>query len=135
MPFLGSRAQTICRNLDGRPSARSERGIIRLLAFDYIYFRLDFYFRFHYLVKRQKRKSIGDSVLYFGDHVELNHEAIVPGVPHDPSVAGLTWFGFSGYRGLGEPLFTRTNSTNQDIQTHGTFSWVQGKPVSTLESD
>ena len=54
----------------------------------------------------QKRKSAGDSVLYFGDRVELSHEAIVPRVPHDPSVAGLTSFGLIGYRGLGEPPFT-----------------------------
>jgi hypothetical protein len=50
-------------------------------------------------------------VLYFGDRAELSHEAIVPGVPHDPSVAGLTRFGLSGYRGLGEPPFTSAKST------------------------
>jgi hypothetical protein len=47
-----------------------------LLAFNYGYFRSHFYFRLDYLVKRKKRKSAGDSVLYFGDHVELGHEAI-----------------------------------------------------------
>lgn len=47
-----------------------------MLAFNYGYFRSHFYFRFHYLVKRKKRKSVGDSVPYFGDHVELSHEAI-----------------------------------------------------------
>jgi hypothetical protein len=55
-------------------------------------------------------------VLYFGDRVELSHDSIVPGVPHDPSVAGLTSFGLSGYRGLGEPPFTSAKSTSQDIQ-------------------
>jgi hypothetical protein len=74
-------------------------------------------------------------VLYFGDHVELSHEAIVPGVPHDPSVAGLTWSGLSGYRGLREPLFKLTNNTIEDIQTTDTFSWVHGKHVVNLESD
>jgi hypothetical protein len=70
----------------------------------------------------------------YGPHF-LSPDLQVPGVPHDPSVAGLTWFGFSGYRGLAEPLFTPTKSTNQDIQTNDTFSWVHGKPVVNLESN
>ena len=74
-------------------------------------------------------------MLYFGDHIESSPEVIVPGVPHDPSVAGLTWFGLSGYRGLGEPLFTSTKNTNEDIRTNDTFSWVHGKHVVNLESD
>jgi len=56
----------------------------------------------------------------------------VPGVPNDPSVAGLTWFGFSGYRGLGEPLYTPTKSTSQDIQLNDTLSLVHGKHVLKL---
>ena len=50
-----------------------------------------------------------------------------PGVPNNPSINGLTWFGFSGYHGLGEPLFTPTKSTTQDIQLNDTLSFVHGK--------
>jgi hypothetical protein len=56
-------------------------------------------------------------------------ELQVPGVPNDPTVAGLTRFSPSGYRGLGEPLFTPTKSTSQDIQINDTMSWVHGKHV------
>lgn len=51
----------------------------------------------------------------------------VPGVPNDPLVNGLTWFAPSAYAGLGEPLFTPTRSTSQDIQLNDTLSWVHGK--------
>ncbi len=50
-----------------------------------------------------------------------------PGVPNNPSINGLTRFGFSGYHGLGEPLFTPTKSTTQDIQLNDTLSFVHGK--------
>ena len=50
-----------------------------------------------------------------------------PGVPDNPSVNGLTHFGFSGYRGLGEPTFTPTKSTSQVIQISDTISYVRGK--------
>ncbi|MGH9514420.1 MAG: TonB-dependent receptor domain-containing protein [Terriglobales bacterium] len=50
-----------------------------------------------------------------------------PGVPNNPFTNGLTWFAPSGYRGLGEPLFTPTRSTSQDIQLNDTLSWVHGK--------
>ena len=50
-----------------------------------------------------------------------------PGVPNNPSINGLTWFGFSGYHGLGEPLYTPTKSTTQDIQLNDTLSYVHGK--------
>jgi hypothetical protein len=50
-----------------------------------------------------------------------------PGVPNNPFINGLTWFGFSGYHGLGEPLFTPTKSTTQDIQLNDTLSFVHGK--------
>ena len=53
----------------------------------------------------------------------------VPGVPNNPSINGLTWFGFNGYHGLGEPLFTPTKSTSQDIQINDTLSYVRGKHV------
>jgi hypothetical protein len=49
------------------------------------------------------------------------------GVPDNPSINGLTWFGFSGYAGLGEPLFTPTKVTSQDIQINDTLSFVHGK--------
>ena len=51
----------------------------------------------------------------------------VPGVPNDPLVNGLTWFAPSAYAGLGEPLFTPTRSTTQDIQINDTLSIVHGK--------
>jgi hypothetical protein len=51
----------------------------------------------------------------------------VPGVPNNPLVNGLTWFSPSGYNGLGEPLFTPTTVTSQDIQINDTLSWVHGK--------
>src|SRR5581483_4460688 len=51
----------------------------------------------------------------------------VPGVPNNPSVNGLTWFGFSGYQGLGEPLYTPTKLTSQNIQVNDTLSFVHGK--------
>jgi hypothetical protein len=51
----------------------------------------------------------------------------VPGVPNDPLVNGLTWFAPSAYAGLGEPTFTPTRSTSQDIQFNDTLSFVHGK--------
>ena len=51
----------------------------------------------------------------------------VPGVPNDSLVNGLTWFAPSAYAGLGEPLFTPTRSTSQDIQINDTLSLVHGK--------
>jgi len=51
----------------------------------------------------------------------------VPGVPNDPLINGLTWFAPSAYAGLGEPLFTPTRSTSQDIQINDTLSIVYGK--------
>lgn len=50
-----------------------------------------------------------------------------PGVPNNPSINGLTHFGFSGYRGLGEPTFTPTKSTTQVIQISDTISYARGK--------
>ena len=51
----------------------------------------------------------------------------VPGVPNDPLINGLTWFAPSAYAGLGEPTYTPTRSTSQDIQVNDTLSWVHGK--------
>jgi hypothetical protein len=51
----------------------------------------------------------------------------VPGVPNDPRINGLTWFAPSAYAGLGEPTFTPTKSTSQDIQLNDTLSLVHGK--------
>jgi len=51
----------------------------------------------------------------------------VPGVPNDPSINGLAWFAPNGYAPLGEPLYTPTKSTSQDIQFNDTISWVHGK--------
>jgi Carboxypeptidase regulatory-like domain/TonB dependent receptor/TonB-dependent Receptor Plug Domain len=67
----------------------------------------------------------------YGQHFPSS-DLQVPGVPNDPSVAGLTWFGFNGYRGLGEPLYTPTKSTSQDTQLNDTLSWVHGKHVIRL---
>lgn len=53
----------------------------------------------------------------------------VPGVPNNSAINGLTWFGFSGYHGLGEPLYTPTKMTSQDIQINDTLSYVHGKHV------
>jgi hypothetical protein len=46
--------------LHGCSPARSEHDIIRMLAFNYEYFRSHFYFRFRYLVKRKHPKSVVD---------------------------------------------------------------------------
>jgi hypothetical protein len=51
----------------------------------------------------------------------------VPGVPNNPLINGLAWFAPSAYAGLGEPLFTPTRSTTQDIQINDTLSIVHGK--------
>ena len=51
----------------------------------------------------------------------------LPGVPNDPLINGLTWFAPGAYAGLGEPLFTPTRSTSQDIQINDTLSIVHGK--------
>lgn len=51
----------------------------------------------------------------------------VPGVPNNDLVNGLTWFAPGGYAGLGEPLFTPTRSTSQDIQVNDTLSYAHGK--------
>jgi hypothetical protein len=51
----------------------------------------------------------------------------VPGVPNNPLINGLTWFSVDGYNGLGEPLFTPTTITSQNIQINDTISWVHGK--------
>ncbi len=51
----------------------------------------------------------------------------VPGVPNNASINGLTWFGFNGYNGLGEPLFTPTKMTSQAIEINDTLSWVHGR--------
>ncbi|MGP8094580.1 MAG: carboxypeptidase regulatory-like domain-containing protein [Candidatus Sulfotelmatobacter sp.] len=56
----------------------------------------------------------------------------VPGVPNDPLVNGLTWFDPSPYAGLGEPLYTPTRSTSQDIQINDTLSIVHGKHLIKL---
>ena len=56
----------------------------------------------------------------------------VPGVPNDPFTNGLTWFAPSAYHGLGEPLFTPTRSTTQDIQLNDTLSFVRGKHLIKL---
>jgi len=51
----------------------------------------------------------------------------VPGVPSNPTINGLTWFSVDGYNGLGEPLYTPTTVTSQDIQINDTVSWAHGK--------
>lgn len=51
----------------------------------------------------------------------------VPGVPNNPLTNGLTWFSPSTYAGLGEPLYTPTRSTSQDIQINDSLNWVHGK--------
>lgn len=56
----------------------------------------------------------------------------VPGVPNNPLINGLTRFSPAAYSGLGEPLFTPTRSTTQDIQVNDTLSWVHGKHLLRL---
>jgi hypothetical protein len=56
----------------------------------------------------------------------------VPGVPNDPLINGLTWFAPSAYAGLGEPGYTPTRSTTQDIQINDTLSIVHGKHLIKL---
>lgn len=51
----------------------------------------------------------------------------VPGVPDNSMTNGLTWFAPGAYAGLGEPLFTPTRSTSQDIQINDSLSLVHGK--------
>jgi len=56
----------------------------------------------------------------------------LPGVPNDPLVNGLPWFAPSAYAGLGEPTYTPTRSTSQDIQINDTLSLVHGKHLLKL---
>ena len=51
----------------------------------------------------------------------------VPGVPNNPLTNGLTWFAPGAYAGLGEPLYTPTRSTSQDIQINDSLNWVHGE--------
>ena len=87
--------------------------MIRLLAFNYDYFRSYFYFRF----RLSERK--GESVPCFGDHVELSHEAI----DFSSTVCG----GKSGRY----PVHALESRPSQGIQINDT--WVRGKPVVSLE--
>ncbi|MBV9343276.1 MAG: TonB-dependent receptor, partial [Acidobacteria bacterium] len=56
----------------------------------------------------------------------------MPGLPNNPLTNGLTWFAPNGYHGLGEPLFTPTRSTSQDIQINDTLSYIHGKHLIKL---
>jgi outer membrane receptor protein involved in Fe transport len=51
----------------------------------------------------------------------------VPGVPNNSTINGLTLFGPSGYKRLGEPGYTPTTSTSQEFQYGDTLSIVHGK--------
>jgi hypothetical protein len=51
----------------------------------------------------------------------------VPGVPNNATVNGLTLFGPSGFKRLGEPGYTPTTSTSQEFQYGDTLSIVRGK--------
>ena len=50
-----------------------------------------------------------------------------PGVASNPLIDGLTLLQPSGYQRLGEPGYTPTRSTTQDIQINDTLSFVHGK--------
>jgi len=50
-----------------------------------------------------------------------------PGVASNPLINGLTLLQSSGYQRLGEPGYTPTRSTTQDIQINDTLSLVHGK--------
>lgn len=50
-----------------------------------------------------------------------------PGVASNPLINGLTLLQPSGYQRLGEPGYTPTRSTTQDIQINDTLSLVHGK--------
>jgi hypothetical protein len=50
-----------------------------------------------------------------------------PGVANNPLINGLTLLQPSGYQRLGEPGYTPTRSTTQDIQLDDTLSFVHGK--------
>ena len=50
-----------------------------------------------------------------------------PGVASNPLIDGLTLMQPNGYRRLGEPGYTPTRSTTQDIQLNDTLSLVHGK--------
>jgi len=50
-----------------------------------------------------------------------------PGVPNNPLINGLTLMQPNGYRRIGEPGYTPTRSTTQDIQLNDTLSFVHGK--------
>ncbi len=64
----------------------------------------------------------------YGQHYPPT-ELQFPGVPNNPSINGLTYFGFQsgGYHALGEPTSTPTRSTTQAIQISDTISYVRGK--------
>jgi Carboxypeptidase regulatory-like domain/TonB-dependent Receptor Plug Domain len=51
----------------------------------------------------------------------------IPGQPNDPSINGLATFAPSGYRRVGEPLYTPTKSVSQQFILNDTFSWIHGK--------
>jgi hypothetical protein len=53
---------------------------------------------------------------------------LVPGVPNDPSLNGITLFQISGgFRRVGTPGYSPTTSTSQEIQYGDTVSLVHGK--------
>ncbi|MGH9433306.1 MAG: TonB-dependent receptor domain-containing protein, partial [Terriglobia bacterium] len=72
------------------------------------------------------RKHYDDNVPAYGQHYPPP-SLQVPGVPNNPSINGLTWFGFNLYHGIGEPTYTPTLSTSQEFQINDTLSIVRGK--------
>ncbi len=62
----------------------------------------------------------------YGQHYPPSNLQL-PGVPNNPLINGLTRFAPSGYQRLGEPGYTPTRSTSQDIQFNDTLSYIHGK--------
>ncbi|MFL6353399.1 MAG: TonB-dependent receptor domain-containing protein [Bryobacteraceae bacterium] len=72
------------------------------------------------------RNHYDDNIPAYGQNYPPEGLA-VPGVPNDPRINGVTLFQPSGYRRVGEPGYTPTISTSQEIQFGDTLSLVRGK--------
>lgn len=72
------------------------------------------------------RNHYDDNIPAYGQNYPPEGLA-VPGVPNDPSINGLTLFQPSGYKRVGEPGYTPTISTSQEVQFGDTLSLVRGR--------
>jgi hypothetical protein len=72
------------------------------------------------------RNHYSDNIPAYGQNYPPEGLA-VPGVPNNDTINGLTLFQPSGYQRIGEPGYTPTFSTTQEIQYGDTLSIVAGK--------